>query len=107
MGVAANRLNYGKPFSDFIHEDDSLLTIYEDTNLMELLMLFEAKKARIALVANKKRKVEAGVNSIYYSVIPNLTQKSDMILQRSDLNFQVIGIVALNNVFQQLSGLVE
>jgi hypothetical protein len=66
--VGANRLNYGKPFSEFVHEDDSLLMIYEDTNLMELLMLFEAKKARIALVANKKRKVEAGLNSIYYSV---------------------------------------
>ena len=98
--VGANRLNYGKPFSEFVHEDDSLLMIYEDTNLMELLMLFEAKKARIALVANKKRKVEAGLNSIYYS-------KSDMVLQRSESNFQVTGIVALNNVFSQLSGIVE
>jgi hypothetical protein len=42
--------------------------IYEDTNLMELLMLFEAKKARLALVANKKKKLQAGLNSIYYSV---------------------------------------
>lgn len=66
--VAANRLNYGKQFSEFIHEDDNLLMIYEDTNLMELLMLFEAKKARIAMIVNKKRKVQAGINSIYYSV---------------------------------------
>lgn len=30
-----------------------------------------------------------------------------MVLQRSESNFQVTGIVALNNVFQRLSGIVE
>lgn len=66
--IVADKKNIGKKVKDLIQPDENILTIYEDTNLMELLMLFEAKKARIALVANKKRKVQAGLNSIYYSV---------------------------------------
>lgn len=66
--IVADKKNVGKKVKDLIQPDENILTIYEDTNLMELLMLFEAKKARIALVANKKRKVQAGLNSIYYSV---------------------------------------
>lgn len=66
--LVADKKNVGKKVKELIQLDDNMLTIYEDTNLMELLMLFEAKKARLALVANKKRKVQAGLNSIYYSV---------------------------------------
>lgn len=66
--MAADPNNKGRQIIDLFPADDSLLIIYEDTNLMELLMLFEAKRARIAFVGNRKKKVKAGLNSIYYSV---------------------------------------
>jgi hypothetical protein len=36
----------------------NMLTVYSDTNLLEMLMLFQAKSTRIALVCNLKRKVD-------------------------------------------------
>jgi len=46
----------------------NFLSIYSDTNLLEMLMLFQAQSYRLALVSNKKKKVEPGMTSIMYSV---------------------------------------
>lgn len=53
---------------DFFTNDHEVLSVYEDTNLLEMLMLFQAKSCRFALVIGKKRKVFPGVLSIMYSV---------------------------------------
>jgi hypothetical protein len=45
-----------------------MLTVYEDTNLLEMLMLFQAKSTRVALVCNKRRKIDPNIKSIMYSV---------------------------------------
>ena len=45
-----------------------MLTVYEDTNLLHMLMIFQAKSTRIALVCNLKRKVDPKIESIMYSV---------------------------------------
>ncbi len=47
----------------------NMLTVYEDTNLLEMLMLFQAKSTRIALVCNQKKKTDVNVLSIMYSVL--------------------------------------
>ena len=45
------------------------MSVYEDTNLLEMLMLFQAKSNRFAIVIGKKKKIEPGIESIMYSVI--------------------------------------
>ena len=47
----------------------NMVTVYEDTNLLEMLMLFQAKSTRIALVVNARRKVDVNIASIMYSVL--------------------------------------
>lgn len=42
--------------------------MYEDTNLLEMLMLFQARGERYSIVIGKKKKIEPGVQSIMYSV---------------------------------------
>jgi hypothetical protein len=49
-------------------QNAKMLTVYEDTNLLEMLMLFQAKSTRVALVCNKKRKIDPNIKSIMYSV---------------------------------------
>lgn len=53
---------------DVMKENANLLTVYEDTNLLEMLMLFQAKSTRIALVCNQRRKIDTNILSIMYSV---------------------------------------
>lgn len=53
---------------DFFDHDHGIMSVYEDTNLLEMLMLFQAKSYRFALVIAKKRKVFPGVNTLMYSV---------------------------------------
>ena len=63
-----NKDNYGKRLSKIINSTDGMLSLYQDTNLLEILMLFEDKAERVALVVNQKRKITPGLESIYYSV---------------------------------------
>lgn len=51
-----------------MRKSDKILTVYEDTNLLEMLMLFQAKSTRVALVCNQKRKIDPKIKSIMYSV---------------------------------------
>ena len=46
----------------------NMLTVYEDTNLLHMLLIFQAKKTRVALVCNQKRKNDPNIKSIMYSV---------------------------------------
>ena len=46
-----------------------MLSVYKDTNLLEMLMLFQANSNRIALVCDEKRKTASGIPSIMYTVI--------------------------------------
>ena len=57
------------------HATDKMLTVYEDTNLLEMLMLFQAKSTRIALVVNAVRKIETNKLSIMYTVPYYLSRK--------------------------------
>lgn len=50
-------------------EKQDILCVYEDTNLLEMLMLFQARTERYSIVIGKKKKVEPGIQSIMYSVI--------------------------------------
>ena len=50
-------------------EEENFLSVYADTNLLEMLMLFQTKSNRLALVSNKYKKIVPGVKSIEYSVI--------------------------------------
>jgi hypothetical protein len=43
---------------EILKSNSNLLTVYSDTNLLEMLMLFQAKATRIALVCNLKRKID-------------------------------------------------
>jgi hypothetical protein len=61
--------NFGKRLSKVIDCTGGILSLYQDTNLLEILMLFEDKAERVALVVNQKRKITPGLESIYYSVI--------------------------------------
>ena len=54
------------------HSTEKILTVYEDTNMLEMLMLFQAKRTRFALVVNAKRKVDKDILSIMYTVILSL-----------------------------------
>ena len=47
----------------------NMLTVYEDTNLLHMLMIFQAKSTRVALVCNLKRKLDPTIESIMYSVL--------------------------------------
>ena len=47
---------------------EKMLTVYEDTNLLEMLMLFQAKSTRFALVVNARRKIDSNILSIMYTV---------------------------------------
>lgn len=51
----------------FVERQD-ILCVYEDTNLLEMLMLFQARSERYSIVIGKKKKIEPGVQSIMYSV---------------------------------------
>lgn len=51
-----------------MRKSDKILTVYEDTNLLEMLMLFQAKSTRVALVCNQRRKIDPNIKSIMYSV---------------------------------------
>lgn len=54
---------------EIMKPNSNLLTVYADTNLLEMLMLFQAKSTRIALVCNLKKKIDPKIESIMYSVI--------------------------------------
>lgn len=41
-----------------MNANSRILTVYSDTNLLEMLMLFQARSTRIALVCNLKRKID-------------------------------------------------
>lgn len=43
---------------EIMKPNSNLLTVYADTNLLEMLMLFQAKSTRIALVCNLKKKID-------------------------------------------------
>jgi CBS domain containing-hemolysin-like protein len=58
------------------HSTERVLTVYEDTNLLEMLMLFQAKSTRFALVVNAIRKVDKDVLSIMYTVLPSSFRKT-------------------------------
>ena len=47
---------------------EKMLTVYEDTNLLEMLMLFQAKSTRFALVVNAVRKIDKDILTIMYTV---------------------------------------
>lgn len=53
---------------EVMKENANMLTVYEDTNLLEMLMLFQAKSTRVALVCNQKKKIDVNILSIMYSV---------------------------------------
>ena len=53
----------------------NILTVYSDTNLLEMLMLFQAKSTRIALICNLKKKTDPRIESIMYSVTLSLFRK--------------------------------
>lgn len=46
-----------------------MLSVYKDTNLLEMLMLFQANSNRIALICDEKRKTASGIPSIMYTVL--------------------------------------
>lgn len=54
---------------EIMKPNSNLLTVYADTNLLEMLMLFQAKSTRIALVCNLKKKIDPKIESIMYSVL--------------------------------------
>lgn len=54
----------------------NMLTVYSDTNILEMLMLFQAKSTRIALVCSLKKKTDPRIESIMYSVILVLLRKA-------------------------------
>jgi hypothetical protein len=54
----------------------NILTVYSDTNLLEMLMLFQAKSTRIALVCNLRKKTDPKIESIMYSVVLSLFRKA-------------------------------
>lgn len=55
--------------TEIMNLNANLLTVYSDTNLLEMLMLFQARSTRIALVCNLKKKIDPNMMSIMYSVI--------------------------------------
>jgi hypothetical protein len=55
--------------SDFVEKGATgLLSVYQDTNLLEMLMLFQAHSVRIALICDEKKKINTGIPSIMYTV---------------------------------------
>jgi len=54
---------------DYLVDKQDILSVYEDTNLLEMMMLFQTRNARYSLVIGKKKKIEPGVQSIMYSVL--------------------------------------
>ena len=57
------------------YSTEKMLTVYEDTNLLEMLMLFQAKSTRFALVVNARRKIDQNILSIMYTVNYQLFRK--------------------------------
>jgi hypothetical protein len=55
--------------TEIMNTNANLLTVYSDTNLLEMLMLFQARSTRIALICNLKKKIDPNIKSIMYSVI--------------------------------------
>ena len=54
--------------SEIMKNISKLITVYADTNLLEMLMLFQAKSIRIAFICNIKKKIDPKIQSIMYSV---------------------------------------
>lgn len=61
---------------EIMNPNSKLLTVYSDTNLLEMLMLFQARSTRVALVCNLKRKIDPKMESIMYSVCLCLHRKA-------------------------------
>ena len=57
------------------YSTEKMLTVYEDTNLLEMLMLFQARSTRFALVVNARRKIDQNILSIMYTVNDMLFRK--------------------------------
>lgn len=77
----------------------NMLTVYSDTNLLEMLMLFQAKSTRIALICNLKKKTDPRIESIMYS-------KSDMVYSNTaGKDVEVVGVIYLYQIFEQLTRL--
>ena len=53
---------------DILDDTHNVLNVYADTNLLEMLMLFQSQSYRYAVVIGKKKKIEPGKESIMYSV---------------------------------------
>lgn len=60
---------------EIMKPNSNLLTVYADTNLLEMLMLFQAKSTRVALVCNLKKKIDPKIESIMYSVLLLICRK--------------------------------
>jgi hypothetical protein len=54
--------------SDIAQPNNNMLCVYSDTNMLEMLMLFQAKSTRIAFVCDQKKKINPNMQSIMYSV---------------------------------------
>lgn len=63
-----------------------MLSVYKDTNLLEMLMLFQANSNRIALICDEKRKTASGIPSIMYTVVIdlNVEKRHDYEEERSE-----------------------
>ncbi len=44
--------------AEIMKPNANMLTVYSDTNLLEMLMLFQAKSTRIALICSLKKKTD-------------------------------------------------
>lgn len=53
---------------DVIDHNTNFLSVYKDTNLLEMLMLFQANSSRIALICDEKKKTDSTIPSIMYTV---------------------------------------
>lgn len=85
---------------EILQHNASILTVYCDTNLLEMLMLFQANSTRVALVCKAKKKVNPDIASIMYSVCCVLLQKTDMIMKdKAD----IIGMVFLSQLFAEMA----
>lgn len=53
---------------DLFVEKQDILCVYQDTNLLEMMMIFQSRNQRYSVVIGKKKKIDPGVQSIMYSV---------------------------------------
>ena len=69
---------------DVMKPNANMLTVYKDTNLLHMLMIFQAKSTRVALVCNQSRKLDPTIESIMYSVLlPHLEKRYGLYKQNS------------------------